>query len=99
MDSNPIPDEESQPGLSRGNPFAAKAGEEGAFQRENPSLDVPALVHIKKMKTPWFWSHASDRGAPHNINNYQMGLTYSLFIYSCELIALLLCYEWKTMIG
>lgn len=51
MDSNPIPDEESQPGLSRGNPFAAKAGEEGAFQRENPSLDVPALVHIKKMKT------------------------------------------------
>ena len=51
MDSNPVPDKESQPGLSRGGPFEAKAGEEGAFQRDNPSLDATALVRIKKMKT------------------------------------------------
>ena len=41
MDSNEVPEEESEAGLSRrGSPFGAKAGKKGDFRRENPCLDV-----------------------------------------------------------
>lgn len=95
MDSNSVPGEESEAGLSRrGSPFGAKAGKKGDFRRENPCLDVWILVHIffKKWKPEDFGrtietALSSQSLATFITNNYQMGLIH-LWLCSHRIAAL-----------